>query len=90
VPSRTSLPALARSTKRKHIRPRPRRPARADRRSTSCGVAQQGMITEEGYKAQQQAYTAMASAADMTATGSFIGAAIKGVAAIASVFLPAA
>lgn len=61
------------------------------RESTSQGalthavVSEQGLIQEDAYKEQAQSYQNMADAADKAATGSDIGAAIKGVAAVAEV-----
>lgn len=56
--------------------------------------AEQGLITEEGYKVQEQTFTTMgeaarlaASAEDEAATGATISAGFKGAAAIASIFL---
>lgn len=45
-------------------------------------LSEQGLITEEGYKVQAESYRNMAEYADMAATGDFIAAAVKGVAAI--------
>lgn len=61
---------------------------------TKAVGAQQGLITEEGYKVQAQTYTNMgvasrmaADAEDEAATGAYWSAGFKGAAAIAS-FLP--
>lgn len=48
---------------------------------------EQGLITEEGYKEQAQSYRNMAEYANTAATGDFIGAALKGVAAGATLFI---
>jgi hypothetical protein len=60
-------------------------------------LGQQGLITEAGYKEQAQSYDIMQGAANYAAkaeqdlasqekTAGYIGAALKGVAAIASIF----
>jgi hypothetical protein len=48
-------------------------------------ISEQGYITEQGYKEQQQSYKTMADAANNAALGSEIGGAIKGVAAVAQI-----
>lgn len=45
---------------------------------------EQGLITEEGFKEQAQSYRNMADYAKTAQTGDFIGAAMKGIAAIAT------
>lgn len=61
---------------------------------TKAVGAQQGLITEEGYKVQAESYTSMgvaarmaADAEDHAATGAEWSAAIKGVSAVASFFV---
>jgi hypothetical protein len=61
---------------------------------TKAVLSEQGLITEAGYKEQAQSYRTMADAAgmaakaeDTAATGAEISAGIKGVAAVASLFL---
>lgn len=51
-------------------------------------LSEQGLITEEGYKVQAQSYRTMAEYADMAATGDYIAAGVKGVAAIATLAIP--
>jgi hypothetical protein len=60
---------------------------------THAVLGQQGLITEAGYKQQAQSYTTMQQAATQAgnaeneaATGAEITGAIKGVAAVASIF----
>jgi hypothetical protein len=53
-------------------------------------IALQGQITEAGYQQQAASYDALAKAQDLAATGAFIGAAVSGLSAIASVFIPGA
>jgi len=50
-------------------------------------VSQQGLITEQAYEAQAQAYGKQVDAARLAATGSFIGAGVAAIGAIASVFI---
>ena len=50
-------------------------------------VQQQGLITEAGYNEQASSYDAMAAAARNAQSGAEIGGILKGVAAVASVFL---
>lgn len=50
-------------------------------------LKEQGLITEEGYKEQAQSYKNMASYAKEAEEGDFIGAALKGAAAVATLFI---
>jgi hypothetical protein len=61
---------------------------------TKAVGAEQGLITEAGYKEQQDSYTTMSQAArmaadaeDKAASGADITSAIKGVAAVATLFI---
>ena len=63
--------------------------------TTRAAIGQQGLVQEAGYAEQQQSYQNMAAAAGVAqqaekeaGTGALIGGALKGAAAIASLFTP--